>query len=112
MTGPLQCAFTGCAKSVTYDYPLCYTHWKVFDRFQILECTKCHRFDEMVGEFSDEEWCSDCAQGKEVPVHSHAPVEHQTRYLYILKLDGGNYYVGQTNDLELRLGEHRDGRTK
>jgi len=26
--------------------------------------------------------------GQEVPVHAHKPVEYQTRYLYILKLDG------------------------
>ena len=34
------------------------------------------------------------------------------RYLYILKLSDGTYYVGQTNDLALRIAEHRDGQTK
>ena len=60
----------------------------------------------------DVPYCFDCAQDIDVPVHIHAPIEYQTRYLYILKLDGGQFYVGQTNDLELRLAEHRDGLTK
>jgi predicted GIY-YIG superfamily endonuclease len=38
-------------------------------------------------------------------------VEHHLRYLYILKLNDGSYYVGQTNDLEHRLKEHQDDLT-
>jgi predicted GIY-YIG superfamily endonuclease len=30
-------------------------------------------------------------------------------YVYILKLDGGKFYAGQTRELEERLGEHKDG---
>ena len=51
-------------------------------------------------------------KGNEIPAYNHGPVEYKIRYLYILKLDGGKYYVGQTNDLELRLQEHRDGLTR
>ena len=29
-----------------------------------------------------------------------------------MELNGGDFYVGQTNSLELRLEEHRDGLTK
>ena len=29
--------------------------------------------------------------------------------MYILKLSDGTFYVGQTNDLSIRLQEHRDG---
>ena len=32
--------------------------------------------------------------------------------VHSLKLDGGKYYVGQTNDIELRVKEHQDGLTK
>ena len=81
---------------------------------------KCHRFDWYVGDPSINppkeakglELCDDCFRGQEVPVHAHRPVEYQTRYLYILKLDGGEFYAGQTNDLEIRLKEHQDGLTK
>jgi predicted GIY-YIG superfamily endonuclease len=32
-------------------------------------------------------------------------------YVYILKLDDGDYYIGQTRELRERMIEHRDGRT-
>ena len=60
---------------------------------------------ELVGEFSEEDLCPYCYRGLEVPVAAHGPVEHRDRYLYILKLDGGQFYVGQTDDL---LGEGAD----
>ena len=117
MTTTLQCAYKYCTKPVTYDKPLCYPHWKLFDRHEIVECVKCHRFDleENIDPPIDADhlgMCDDCFRGQEVPVHGHKPVEYQTRYLYILKLDGGEYYAGQTNDLEIRLKEHEDGLTK
>ena len=56
--------------------------------------------------------CFECAKGNTLPVYHHGPVEHQLRYLYILKISGGKYYIGQTNDIELRLQEHRDGLTR
>jgi len=31
-------------------------------------------------------------------------------YVYILKLDNGDYYIGQTRELQARMMEHRDGR--
>ncbi|HLF03662.1 MAG TPA: GIY-YIG nuclease family protein [Dehalococcoidia bacterium] len=117
MTAQITCAKIDCVAPASYDKPLCYKHWQEFDRYQISECENCHRFDEMVGVLGgDQDLCWDCAgsrrgQGKEIPTHNHAPVEHQTRYLYILKLDGGTFYVGQTNDLEMRLKEHQDGST-
>ena len=46
-----------------------------------------------------------------VPVYAHGPVERRVRYLYVLKMDGGKFYVGQTNSLELRLQEHQEGNT-
>jgi len=31
-------------------------------------------------------------------------------YVYILKLEGGSFYAGQTRELKERLSEHRDGK--
>ena len=42
----------------------------------------------------DDDLCFDCTRGEHVLVHVHAPVEYQTRYLYVLKLDGGHFHVG------------------
>jgi len=33
-------------------------------------------------------------------------------YVYILKLDGGEFYAGQTRELRERLSEHRDNRVR
>ena len=32
-------------------------------------------------------------------------------YVYVLKLNDGDYYVGQTREIRERMMEHRDGRT-
>ena len=111
MAAELTCARIGCTEteSVTYYKPLCRPHWREFDRYELFECERCGRFDEVIGAVTDESICFDCARGDTVAVHHHGPVEYRVRYLYILKLDGGRFYVGQTNDLELRLQEHRDG---
>ena len=33
-------------------------------------------------------------------------------FVYILKLEGGEYYAGQTRELRERLSEHRDGQVQ
>ena len=33
-------------------------------------------------------------------------------YVYILKCANGSYYVGVTNDVELRLAQHNSGRSE
>jgi predicted GIY-YIG superfamily endonuclease len=43
------------------------------------------------------------------PIASHAQVVRRVRYVYLLKLSDGRFYVGQTSDLTIRLQEHRDG---
>ena len=113
-----RCATDCCqvTKGITYDKPLCYEHWKEFDDYRLLECERCRWFDEFVGTWSDDDLCSECFDRERkdlppTPVYGHGPVERRVRYLYILKLDRGKYYVGQTNSLELRFREHVDGST-
>ncbi|MFC2059609.1 GIY-YIG nuclease family protein [Chloroflexota bacterium] len=43
------------------------------------------------------------------PVIAHADIERPVRYVYILKLSDATFYTGQTNDLGIRLQEHKDG---
>ena len=40
---------------------------------------------------------------------THARIVRKARYVYVLKLSDGSFYVGQTTDLTIRLEEHRDG---
>ena len=86
----------------------------MFDAFEALEFGRCHRFAEInenpwVNDEDIEDLCDDCRRGTLIVVRQHRLLEHEVRYVYILKLDGGKYCVGQTNDLELRLGDHKDG---
>lgn len=121
MTEPRSCAAISCAETtivigsrvepISYYRPLCYKHWREFDSCMLFECERCHRFDSLVGELSDEDLCPDCVQGREITVCAHGPVEYNDYYLYILKLDNGQFYVGQCNDLEMRLKEHQDCQT-
>ena len=112
----MNCAAKGCDKPVTYEKPLCYPHWLEFDSFEIEECEKCHYFsdDHRSFDYEGDEpvLCWDCRDGKAVVVHDHAPIEIEWRDLYILELDGGDFYIGQTSDVEARLVEHKQGTTQ
>ncbi len=111
-----KCASMLChtTRGITYDKPLCYGCWTAFDAYEIDECPQCHWFvDEAeLLDFEDGCACLECAKGQAVPPYAHAAIGRQIRYLYILKLNGGQYYVGQTKELGLRLQEHRDGLTR
>ena len=112
----VRCAtdYCGVTRGVTYEKPLCYTHWKDFDRYFISECDTCHWFSEDVGDASDEDLCYECYDRERrgypaSPVYAHGPVQRRIRYLYILNLVGPSFYVGQTNSLDMRLQEHSEG---
>ena len=54
-----------------------------------------------------------CPSGcEESGTYHKPPIDHHVRFLYNLKLDGGKFYVGKTNTLEIRLKEHQDGITR
>ena len=46
------------------------------------------------------------------PAWEAGDAEARSFHVYILKLDGGEFYAGQTRELRERLSEHRDGRTQ
>lgn len=130
------CARWGCDKSATYDKPLCYEHWLEWEDWESDECNRCHYFydggdfvlyydtdDDVIEEYPL--MCDDCLDvtlmddGKKriwkareperKPIIAHADIDRPIRYVYILKLSNGTFYIGQTNDLVIRLQEHKDG---
>ena len=130
------CARWGCDKSATYDKPLCYKHWQEWEAWELDECNRCHYYysgDDFISQdLCDTDiledyplMCDACLDvtladdGKDRiwkaselerrPIISHADIERPIRYVYILKLSDGTFYVGQTNDLSIRLQEHKDG---
>ena len=135
MTTPMTCTAIDCVEAASYDKPLCLAHWREWDSWELEECIRCHWFldpSDFFGSFRPSElnleypdFCAQCTyltlvQVERVPInpshppedrsiHSHASISREVRYVYILKLSDGNFYVGQTVDLKIRLLEHRDG---
>ena len=139
MTTTQQCARWGCEKEASYDKPLCYPHWQEYERWDSEECSHCHSVydtDEYAVFLSQEwdeyyplmcytflyhtvkdldrpkPWVKWEALDEREPrdVIAHAPLVRPVRYVYVLKLAGASFYVGQTNTLGIRMGEHHDGR--
>lgn len=129
------CARWGCDRSATYDKPLCYQHWLEWEAWESEECSRCHYYypdddfiyyydwDDVSGAYPP--MCDACldvtladdgkgriwkaTEPQRKPIIAHADIKRPIRYVYILKLSDGTFYVGQTNDLGIRLQEHKDG---
>ena len=123
---PNQCLFWNCDRAIKADHIFCYPHFQDFQDGEINECPGC-------GQAKDAEYdvCLDCYRD---PVRQKVRFTAQTKqrwykpeysptwepgdaaadrfYVYILKLDGGEFYAGQTREIRERLMEHRDGTTK
>jgi predicted GIY-YIG superfamily endonuclease len=121
------CGYWKCDKHIRHDHFLCTEHWQYWQDRLIDQCPNCHRFKP-----ARYELCLDCKRGRQVaPWSSTAAIPTQNRpngsehsdawkngdregdqfFVYILKLDDGEFYVGHTNDLRARLSEHRDRKT-
>ena len=129
------CSRWGCDKSATYDKPLCYQHWQEWEAWGLEECSRCHYYfsdDEFIYYYDWDDindayppMCDVCLdltlaedgkdrvwKGKEPerrPIIAHADIKRPIRYVYILKLYDGTFYIGQTNNLNIRFQEHKDG---
>jgi predicted GIY-YIG superfamily endonuclease len=118
--------YVGCKKHIRPHYFLCFEHHQDLEDGLIDQCPKCGRFKD-----AQYNLCSPCYYGRPIP-HKLPPVdlpqqnkqpkiEHSKAwekadkgrthwFVYILKLDGGEFYVGQTGELRERLMEHKDGK--
>jgi predicted GIY-YIG superfamily endonuclease len=122
--GGSKCRFWNCAQSIQPNYFLCSEHYELLQLRQINQCPGCKRYKLVKYDL-----CLDCNDGKPVnspkqsaesklttrePPHPVNPVEttkpQGTFYVYILKLDGGDFYVGSTDNIRPRVSEHKDGK--
>ena len=125
------CRFWDCEEKIKTEHYLCRSHFRSNTRRTIDECQGCGRY-----KWARYKACPDCsADGRstrsKVPSRTNTrtppPNQYQREhsrawaagdanasvfYVYILKLDDGCFYAGQTRELRERLSEHRDGRTK
>ena len=118
LAGSDVCLFVSCPEQIGPEYDLCYQHNRRRTRGTIDECPNCGRYKERRYQI-----CANC-HDDEVEVLSDVTgilresspswsVRDATAskfYVYILKLDGGEFYPGQTRELRERLSEHNDGR--
>jgi len=121
------CGYWKCNRHIPYNHFLCAEHYEDWQYGLINRCPRCGRFKDALYEL-----CLDCVYRRPVtrwepPVvistaNQHYNVEHfdawikgdkraDRFFVYILKLDNGDFYVGQTRELRERLSEHRDNKT-
>ena len=121
------CGYVGCKRHIRSNYFLCPEHHEDYEDGFVDQCPICGRFKN-----ADYDLCWDCHRGR--PVARWAPpaefseqkkrinVEHSKAwekgdkearcfFVYILKQDGGKFYIGHTRELRERLSEHMDGKT-
>ena len=94
------CQVWGCGLRIRATHFLCRDHYNMNEDGSLDQCETCGFYSH-----SDIEQCPNCASDDLTELH-----------VYILKIRDANgrvdFYVGQTNDLLVRLTEHRDGVTK
>ena len=121
MTTPNRCRFQDCRELIRKDYRLCYHHYTQRNRGIIDQCPRCDNYKN--APFTV---CRNCERQPPAAPHSgSAPADAAPRddrafpsdrdaaefFVYILNLDGGEYYIGQTRELHERLLEHRNNMT-
>jgi len=121
-----KCKYWNCNRSIKTSHFLCPEHYEEWQDYAIDKCPKC-------GRYKDEGYdlCLDCRRKmssariyriKKTPTSTYR-VEHSDKwrnqndsdskfFVYILKFTDGKYYVGHTDNLRVRLAEHRDGKTR
>ena len=116
------CDFWSCQEEVRGDHFLCRDHYSRLQEGSVDKCPSCGRYkDAQYGT------CLECdakprprtTRENSAPYTTHrdvdpaweaADAETETFFAYVLKLDAGEFYAGQTRDLRARLMEHRDGK--
>ena len=124
-----ECLFWNCAAPTTQDETLCDVHYRDSQTGNVDQCPGCDRH-----KYRQYHRCWECQNNSPTsltraerpgnpptynwnePEYSKAwekgDSEAKRFFAYLLKLEGGDFYAGHTNDLRARLTEHRDGRTK
>jgi len=122
------CSYVGCKTHIAPGYFLCFEHFEDWQDELINQCPKCGRFKD-----AQYDLCSTCyfkrptsrwtppenlLQQKRTPKVEHSKAwekadKDRTRwFVYILKSEDADFYIGQTGELRERLMEHRDSKTK
>ena len=124
-----KCAFQECGLQTSDpDHPLCRHHYYQAQQGTISKCSRCTTFKParlplcnncfVAGpqrgttkqQPSSTKSASNSYQLETSPAWERADSNASYFCTYILRLDNGEFYVGQTRELPERLSEHRDGK--
>ena len=122
-TSKKTCQYWNCNINVRSNHFLCAEHYEDYQEYLIDKCPECGRFKDVGFDV-----CKDCygaLNKRTVDKKSNSPIrrEHskawekgdqgvENFYVYILKDEKGDFYPGQTRDLRIRYGYHKDGKVK
>ena len=124
MSNRYVCGYWRCNRAIAPNHFLCAEHFEDYRDYLIDRCPTCGRFKDAMYEL-----CLDCANKRtftqwkppvKIPtMHRRYSIEHSKAwekadkqkdrfFVYACKLDGGEFYIGQTGELRERMSEHRD----
>ena len=121
------CQFWSCNRRIPLKHFLCEEHYDDWDEYLIDKCPICGQYKDL-----EYETCLNCRVGRTPrkkpslkvikpnqdkgieysPAWSKGDKKANLFFVYILKLSGGTFYVGQTRDLRERVSEHKDDRVQ
>ena len=107
-----MCGFWDCHSKLRRGFFLCSEHYRAYKAGRVDKCPGCQRYKD-----AKYDHCLDCRPARRYQEeHSEAweagDAEATAFYVYVLKLNDGRLYAGQTRELRERLMEHQDGLTK
>ena len=112
------CRVWNCEVAISGRYLYCREHYYAHQNGELDDCPSCGRAKEV-----KYETCTECRSTATTRTPKRYQREHSKAweagdseatefFVYILKLNDGSFYAGQTRELRERLMEHRDGTTK
>lgn len=116
MTAPNQCQFWNHNEAIRRNYFLCSIHYAMYETGTIDRCPECMKYKEIRYEVCGK--CHPSAASASTSSRANIPSRDDRKFptdsdadeffVYVLTLDGGEYYVGQTREIHERLHEHRN----
>ena len=102
-----QCRFWSCPELSQEEESWCHEHLAAFRRGLLNDCPSCGFGKER--RYSSCLRCLRAAAARPWEDQSPVPSVNRGFHVYVLQLRGGDFLVGYSRDLRVRLMEHRDG---
>ncbi len=119
MTAQNQCQFWDCNETIRRDHYLCLNHYTRAQAGNIDKCPSCGRYKDAEYDVclacyrhTASAWATTRAQTAERGNREFSADRDADRFfVYVLLLNDGTYYPGQTREILERLHEHRNNQT-